>query len=323
MAQPGNLFDKYDANNIREDLSGMIYNISPEETPFMSNVGRENVSNTYFEWLTDALSAASTTNAQIEGDDATLDSRAATNRVGNYTQISRKVVGTSGTIEAVDSAGYRSRLAYDMAKASSELKRDVETALLYNQASVVGDSTTARKTAGLPTWLTTNVDKAGDGTNGALTSAPNGYVDTARGDGTQRTFTEQMLKDVIQSVWNAGGDPKIMMAGAHNKAVASTFTGIASNRMNRTTAEPFAIVAAADVFLSDFGRVAMIANRFQRSRDVFVLDPEYAGVAYLRNYQTKKLSVTGDNEKRMILVEFGLKVKNEGAHGIIADLLDS
>jgi hypothetical protein len=323
MAQPTNLFDKYDANNIREDLSGMIYDISPEETPFMSNVSRENVSNTYFEWLTDSLAAASTTNAAIEGDDATLDSRAPTNRVGNYTQISRKVVGTSGTIESVDSAGYKSRLAYDMARASSELKRDVETALLYNQASVIGDSTTARKTAGLPTWLTSNVSKAGDGSNGALTSAPNGYIDTARTDGTQRTFTEQMLKDVIQSMWSNGGDPRIMMAGAHNKTVASSFTGIQANRMNNTSAKPFAIVGTADVYLSEFGKVSMIANRFQRSRDVFVIDPEYAGVAYLRGYQTKKLAVTGDSERRMILVEFGLKVKNQAAHGIIADLLDS
>lgn len=119
MSQPTNLFDRYDGTKaVREDLANVIYNISPEDVPFMSSIGRENVSNTYFEWQTDALAAASTSNAVIEGDEATLDARVATNRVGNYTQISRKVVGVSGTVEAVDKAGMRSYLAYEMAKAA-------------------------------------------------------------------------------------------------------------------------------------------------------------------------------------------------------------
>ena len=151
MAQPTNLFDRYDATlSVREDLANIIYNISPEDTVFMSNVGRDTSKQTFTEWQTDALAAASTTNAQIEGDDASADSLAATNRVGNYTQISRKVVATSGTLESVDTAGYRSAMAYQLAKAASELKRDMETAILFNQAAVVGNATTARKTAGLP-----------------------------------------------------------------------------------------------------------------------------------------------------------------------------
>lgn len=325
MAQPSNLFDRYDGTNaVREDLANIIYNISPEDTVFMSNVGRENISNTFFEWQTDALAAASTSNAVVEGDEATLESRAATNRVGNYTQISRKVVGVSGTVEAVDKAGMRSRLAYDMAKASSELKRDMESILLFNQAAAVGNASTARKTAGLPAWLRTNVNYAtGDGGNPTMSSTDDGYPNAGRTDGTQRTYTETMLKDVIQQVWSEGGDPKIMMAGPHNKTVASSFTGIQANRMNNTSAKPFAIVGTADVYLSDFGRVSMVASRFQRERDVFVLDPQYASVAYLRNFQTKELSRTGDSEKRMILVEYGLKVKSEKAHGIIADVTTS
>ena len=131
MAQPSNLFDRYDnANSVREDLANVIYNISPEDTPFMSTIGRGSANQTYFEWQTDALAAASTTNAVIEGDEATLSALTATNRVGNYTQISRKVIGVSGTNEAVDKAGKKSEMAYQMAKASAELKRDMETALL-------------------------------------------------------------------------------------------------------------------------------------------------------------------------------------------------
>ena len=324
MAQPTNLFDRYDAtNSVREDLSNIIYNISPEDTVFMSNVGRDTAKQTYTEWQTDALAAASTTNAQIEGDDAAADSLAATNRVGNYTQISRKVVATSGTLEAVDTAGFRSAMAYQMAKAASELKRDMETALLFNQAAVAGNSSTARKTAGLPAWLRSNVSKASDGGNPTMSSTNDGYPNAARTDGTQRTFTETMLKDVIQSVWTNGGTPKLLLVGPFNKRTASGFAGIAAARFNVDGAKPSTIIGAADIYVSDFGNVSIVPSRFQRERDAFVVDPEYAAVSYLRNFQTADLSKTGDSEKKMIVVEYALKVRTEKAHGIIADLTTS
>ena len=324
MAQPTNLFDRYDATlSVREDLANIIYNISPEDTVFMSNVGRDTAKQTFTEWQTDALAAASTTNAQIEGDDASADSLAATNRVGNYTQISRKVVATSGTLESVDTAGYRSAMAYQLAKAASELKRDMETAILFNQAAVVGNATTARKTAGLPAWLRTNVSKASDGGNPTMSSTNDGYPNAARTDGTQRTFTETMLKDVIQSVWTNGGTPKLLMVGPFNKRIVSSFSGIAGLRFNVDGAKPSAIIGAADIYVSDFGNVSIVPSRFQRERDAFVVDPEYAAVSYLRNFQTNELAKTGDSQKKMILVEYALKVRTEKAHGGIYDLTTS
>ena len=324
MAQPTNLFDRYDATlSVREDLANIIYNISPEDTVFMSNVGRDTSKQKFTEWQTDALAAASTTNAQIEGDDASADSLAATNRVGNYTQISRKVVATSGTLESVDTAGYRSAMAYQLAKAASELKRDMETAILFNQAAVVGNATTARKTAGLPAWLRTNVSKASDGGNPTMSSTNDGYPNAARTDGTQRTFTETMLKDVIQSVWTNGGTPKLLMVGPFNKRTVSGFSGIAGIRFNVDGPKPSAIIGAADIYVSDFGNVSIVPSRFQRERDAFVVDPEYAAVSYLRNFQTNELAKTGDSQKKMILVEYALKVRTEKAHGGIYDLTTS
>ena len=323
MAQPTNLFDRYGGTKaVREDLANIIYNISPEDTPFMSSIGRENVGNTYYEWQLDQLAAASSSNAAIEGDDAGLDSRAATNRVGKYTQISRKVIGVSQTVEAVDKAGMKSYLAYEMAKASAEIKRDMESSLLANQAAVVGNSTTARRTAGLPAWLRTNFSKGSGGAEPTLSATNDGNPNAARTDGTQRAFTETMLGDAIQQVWAQGGDPKIAMFGPVNKRKSSSFAGIAANRMNQPsgTAKAFSIIAAADVYLSDFGKVSFVANRFQRERDAFVLDPEYASVAFLRNFKTEELAKTGDSTKKMIVVEYGLKVKTERSHAIIADL---
>lgn len=323
MSQTANTFDTFAAKGIRESLSNVIYNISPEETPFMSNIGRENVKNTYFEWQTDSLAAASTTNAQIEGDDvSSFDSTSATTRVGNYTQISNKTVLISGTLEAVDKAGRRSELAYQLAKRSAEIKRDMESTMLTNQAASAGSagvSTALRKTGSLLAFLKTNTDKGTGGADPVYTSSPN----ATRTDATAanlRTFTEAILKTVIQKVWASGGSPKLLMVGPVNKARVSGFAGIAEIRREVTGNRQATIIGAADVYVSDFGSVSVVPNRFQRERDAFVLDPEYASVAFLRPFQTVELAKTGDAEKRLITVEYGLKVNTEAAHGLAADL---
>jgi hypothetical protein len=316
MAIVGNTFTRYSAVGIREDLSNVIYNISPEETPFISNIGRESVKNTYFEWQTDSLAAASASNAALEGDDiSSFTAVTPTARVGNYTQISTKNVVISGTLEAVDKAGRRSEMTYQLAKLGSELKRDMESALLANQSPVAGNTTTARRTAGLPAWIKTNTSFGTGGANNAGISA--------RTDGTQRAFTEALLKNVIQQVWTAGGTPKMLMVGPFNKVAASGFTGIATRFRDVPAGQQAQIIGAADIYVSDFGTVNIVPNRFQRDRDAFVVDPDYASLAVLRPIQKMDLAKTGDAEKALLLVEYGLKVNNEAAHGIVADLTTS
>ena len=320
MAIVTNTFTRYSAIGIREDLSNVIYNISPEETPFISNVSRENVKNTYFEWQTDALDAASSSNAALEGDDiSSFSAVTPTARVGNYTQISRKDVIISGTLESVDKAGRRSELTYQLAKMGAALKRDMESSLLANQAAVAGNTTTARRTAGLPAWLTSNTDFGTGGADPTVGSTPT----AARTDGTQRAFTETLLKNVIAEVWTSGGTPKMLMVGAFNKQAASAFSGIATKFRDVPAGQQAQIIGAADVYVSDFGTVNIVPNRFQRARDAFVIDPEYASLAILRPIQQMELAKTGDAEKRLMLVEYGLKVSNQAAHGIVADLTTS
>ena len=317
MAIVSNTFTTFDAKGIREELSNVIANISPEETPFQSNVGSESISNTFFEWQTDSLAATDTTPV-INGDDvASFDATSATTRLGNYTHIRRRTVIVADNLEAVDKAGRDSELAYQLAKRGKELKRDIEATLLANNARVAGNSSTAPETAGLGAWIATN-DSVGTG--GA---APTGDGTDARTDGTQRAFTEAMLKDVMQQTWSAGGNPSVLMVGPFNKHAVSAFTGIAAQRYQAPSDSPTTIIGAADVYLSDFGSVTVVPNRFQRDRDAFVLDPEYASVCYLRPIQQVELAKTGDAEKRMVIAEFGLKVMNEAAHGIIADLTTS
>lgn len=317
MAIVSNTFTTFDAKGIREELSNVIANISPEETPFQSNVGSESISNTFFEWQTDSLAATSTTPV-INGDDvASFDATSATTRLGNYTHIRRRTVIVADNLEAVDKAGRDSELAYQLAKRGKELKRDIEAVLMANNARVAGNTSTAPETAGLGAWIATNDNF---GTGGA---SPTGDGTDARTDGTQRAFTEAMLKDVMQKTWSAGGNPSVLMVGPFNKQAVSAFTGIAAQRYQAPSDSPTTIIGAADVYLSDFGSVTVVPNRFQRDRDAFVLDPEYASVCYLRPIQQVELAKTGDAEKRMVIAEFGLKVMNEAAHGLIADLTTS
>jgi hypothetical protein len=311
-------FRTYAAIGLREDLSDIIYNIAPTDTPFMSTVGKTKATAVYHEWQTDSLAAAAA-NAAVEGADASTATLSPTTRVGNRTQISQKTVGVTGTLQAVDKAGRKSELAYQLSKASSEIKRDMEFTLLNNTVQSNGTAgSTARVLGGLQTWLATNGDFGSGGSAGSSGT-------TARTNGTNRTFTETELKTVIKEVFESGGSPKILMVTPAHKQTVSAFAGIAAQRYMAPSDAPTTIIGAADIYLSDFGSVSVVPNRFMLSGNsanevAFVLDPEYAAVAYLRPFQTIELAKNGDSDRTQLLVEYTLEVKNEAAHGIIADL---
>ena len=315
-------YQTYDSIGLREDLTDTIYDISPTDTPFMSGSARGSAKATLHEWQTDALEAVDGSNAHIEGDDiAAFPAVVPTVRVGNYTQISRKLVLVSGTLDTVDKAGRATEMAYQLAKRSKELKRDMETIALANEGGVAGDSTTARVTAGLGAWVKTNTNfNADTGLDPTYTS---GVPDAGRTAGTPRAFTEVILQDVVQQVWASGGDMVNLMLGPFNKQEMSAFTGIATKTFNRDAEVPTAVVAAADVYVSDFGVLSVFANRFQRERDGWVWDPAFTSFNFLRPFMSTPLAKTGDAEKRMLLVEWALKVRNEAALGLAADLTAS
>ncbi len=289
MAVPSNTYLRYTSIGVREDLSDVIYDISPTDTPIMSSIGKSKATNTLHEWQTDALAAATTNNALIEGDDATAASISPTVRLTNFTQIVGKTVQISGTLEAVDKAGRKSEKAYQLSKAASEIKRDIETILTANQAKSNGTATSAaRKMGALLSWITSNVSKGSAGTN------PTGDGTDVRSDTTTRTFLESMLQSVAQQIFSNGGTPKLLVVPPGLKATTSGFAGVAAQRYV-TGAEPTTIVAAAGAYLSDFGLISIVADRFMRSVDALVLDPEYAALAYLRPFQTNDLARTGDS----------------------------
>ena len=307
-------FTAHSAIGQREDLTDVIYDISPTDTPLLNTLARGKATAVFHEWQTDTLAAATTANAAVEGADASSATLAPTTRLGNYTQIVQKTIQVSGTLDSVNKAGRKSEKAYQLARASNELKRDIETILLSNQARSAGDSSTARKLGSMLSWIKTN------GVFGVGGANPATIGQSTRTDGTVRTFTEQLLKDVIRSVYAAGGSPKVLLVGAAGKQKTSSFAGIAAQRYMAPADAPTTIIGAADVYLSDFGPVSVVPDRFMRDRDALVLDPEFAAVAYLRPFATNELAKTGDSDKTQILAELTLEMRNESAHGGVFDL---
>ena len=306
MAAPTNTFLTTAAIGNREDLSDAIYRISPTATPTLSRAAKTKATNTLHEWQVQELAAAAS-NKQAEGDDASAKSVTPTVRLTNRTQISTKTVIVSGSQQAMNSAGRKDELAYQLALASAEIKRDMETDL--TQLDVT--ATSPRQSRGLRGWVVDNVNRNG----GTLASYTGNTGYTA---GTQRAFTEAQIKDVLQQCFTAGGEPDMIMLPPAAKQTFSSFSGNAT-RMDKS--EDAKLYAAVDFYVSDFGTIEAVPNRFMATRDVFLLQSDKLAIAYLRPFFTKELAPTGDAEKREIIVEYTLECRAPKAHGAVYDIL--
>lgn len=330
MAQVSGTLDTYNTKGKAEDFRDAIYTIAVDTKPLLSSIGKsDGVKAKKHQWQTDALRAPAD-NAQIEGDEASFTLPAATVEVGNFTQISRETIVISGTNQAVKMYGRKDELKRQITKKADELVRDIERHNVgKNQASVAGTSAVAAQSASLSAWLTTNVSRGATGANGGY-QAGSGLVNAAT-DGTQRAFTEALYKTVMQACHQAGSQPTIAMMAPTQKVTFSGFAGIAVNRVDQTPERAMkkqaVILAGADIYQGDFGMQQIVSNPYMstalngRARDVFLIDPEYAEIGYLRRMETTPLAKTGDAEKRLMVCEWTLVVKNEAAHGVVADLL--
>jgi hypothetical protein len=315
MATPTNQFDSYDAVGIREDLSEIIVNITPEETPFFSKCKKTKATNTYHEWQTDELRAAAA-NINVEGDATTASARQATVRLGNYTQIIKGAVNIPDTDEGLNKAGRNREISYQVLKLGKELKRDVELALFANNAREAGSSGSAgRELAGLPSWIVTNIDEAGDATNAT------GDGSDARTDGTAAAFSQTRFDGVMQSIWEEGGTPDRVYLSAGQMNVALGFTGMNNQRstIGAAVGGTNAVVNAVDVYVTPWGTVEFVPSRLNRASDVFILQSDMFEVATLRPMKTTELAKTGDSTTRQIVTELTLVSKNEKASGAVYD----
>lgn len=324
MANPVGTFATYQAIGNREDLSDFIYNISPTEFPCMSMFKRSTASATKHEHQTDAYAASTAGGQVVEGNAASATTVTPTVRVFNYTEIQQKTLIISGTQNAVRHAGRKSELAYQIMKYSTDLKRNTEAAISGANGAAVGATGTARVSASLESWMSTNWTTQSSPTSAASEGFSASNLCTAPVDASvQVTVTEANVKAIIRQAWVQGGKPDVILVGPYNKVKVSGFTGILTNNIFQQAGGQAKIVAAADGYVSDFGTLKVVPSRFNRDRTLCVLDTSYWAVAYLRPWQTVPLAKTGDNEQRMIVAEYTLESRNQAASGKVADLATS
>jgi len=324
MANPVGTFQTYQAIGNREDLSNMIYNIAPTDTPFQSMAKRSKATSTKHEWQTDTLKAAAT-NAQVEGDTPSNTTVTPTTRLFNATQIASYAFQISGTQQAVNPAGRADELAYQLVKYGKTLKRDMEKDLTGNTAYAAGTSGTARVSGSLEAWMSTNWTTMSSATSAASPGFSTVGVVASTDATTQVTVTEANVKAVIAAAWNAGGEPDTIMVGKYNKQKLSGFSGLVgmTNNIFQKAQGQATLIAAIDAYQSDFGALKIIPNRFSRDRTISVLDMQYWAVAYLRPFQSFPLAKVGDSDQRQILVEYTLESRNEAASGKVVDCATS
>lgn len=308
MAKVTNAFDTYSATSDREDLSNIIYNISPMQTPFMSSIGKRSIKNVVFDWQTEVLASPVAT-GELEGFELSRSASVGTTRVSNVAMISKRDATVSGSQESSDPAGKRSEMAHQLAIMSKALKRDMEEALCRNGAKTTGSASVARVTGGFESWITSNDSRGSGGASTGGGAAPT--------DGTQRDLTEGLLKDVLELCFQNGGEPSLAICGPHNKQVISGFTG---RSQARQMIDANTVEASVSIYSSDFGELKIVPSNRSRERSLLLVDPEYAKVSYLRDFKTVDIATIGDAVTKMIVVEYGLEVSNEAAHGVVADL---
>src|SRR6185312_1867871 len=243
-------------SNVREDLEDVIWLLDPMDTWALSNLDRVGADATYHEWLSDNLAAAAS-NIVREGDDATFSTAVPASRLGNYEQIFNKTFVVSDTLEEVKKAGRSSETGRLGTKLLKELKRDMEFAIVGNQASSAGGSATGRSMAGMESWIagpTTTGTTAGNAvvttTNGTATTPgfATGTVAAPTDGATTGALTEGTLKAALQGAWTAGGDPRVILAPAVGKAYIDSFSGIATRFVDSSPRAQATIIGAANMY---------------------------------------------------------------------------
>lgn len=318
MAKVANAYVTYNAVGNREDLSNAIYNIDPFDTPIMSMARRRNVKNRTFDWQTEFLPAADPNNAQQEGFVNVNAAGQPTVRLTNVTQISKRDATVSGSQEASDAAGKGSEMAHQMALKSKILKCDMELIMSGRQPLVAGDDVTptARNTEAICHFIARAADKSANASAavvGYKTGLPAVATDAfaAVAGGNQIAMSETMVGDAMQQAYTLGGQPTMFIVPPAIKRTVSTFNGRDTTQVLVGRTE---VVATVDVIATDFGRIKVMPSRWLPSDAALLLDPQYLAVSFFRNFRQTPLAKTGDAEVRMILVEWGIEMRNPLAH---------
>ena len=313
MAQITNSFATFNSSRVREQLMDKIWNVSVSETPTLALIGKESVDGPFVEWLNDAFRAGASNKVE-QGNTATPTARTNVTRYSNRTQISEDVMSITGTQQAAEKAGGKDEVAYQRTKSMMEVKKDIEFGCLQNTTAITAAGGTAPQARGFLGFIATNTSKGASGVD------PNPLSNTAPTDGTQRAFTETLFKDVLKLMFDNGSPDMNNIYALIPSAQRSTFDGFLAGQTRFDKAEDKTLTATLEVYIGPFGRVKAVNARHMRSREVFLINRDYAKLGTLRKMNAKPLGVRGDAYEEQVNCEWTLIVNNEKAHGAVRDL---
>lgn len=299
----------------REDLEDVIWDLYAEDTWALTNLDKTEATGVFHEWLTDVLEAA-TANIQLEGDQNSIATAVIPTRLGNYCQISSKTILVSRTQERVLKAGRSSELQRLSLKKMRELKQDMEKAIVSNQGSAVGAANTARSSAGMESWISTNIIKSTSTSDYLSTGFSGGTVASATTNGsTTGALSEGSFTAALEDSWSAGGMASVILTNATQKAVINGFAGVATKNIDMSVgaAKQHAIIGASDLYVSSFGNHQIVLHRYVRSSVVLCVDPSYWALAFLDRPFVEPRAKSQDGEIRWMGTEFTLVSRNEKA----------
>ena len=278
----------YAAVGNKDDMSDIITNISPDDTPLFSRIGRTKATATTHEWLEDDLGEPRA-NKQPEGYTYTTEAVGPRTRLNNYTQIMHRGIHVTKTQEVVLKYGLKSETAYQMQKTLKELAFDCEKALIEQDTKIFGSMSEARQFGGLPYWIVTNNFTASGG---------------------KLTFDE--INNALEQTWNVGGKPTILLVSPRSKRIISTFTAGHTKYMDGNKTRR--LTQMISVLETDFGTLQCLVDRFMQPDTVYGLSPEYMKKAFLRPFNTADMPEIADLHQKYINGEWTLEMRAEKAH---------
>lgn len=315
---------------INEDVMNQIWDISNVPLPFTDRCGMDQIGNALATWTQDRLADPDLTNAEIDGVDNVKNNATGGKRVGNHSQISTKAVSVTTRARNSNTIGRSDELAYQVSRRQIELRRDREAIYLNNQASVADDGdTVAGSLGGLPSWIETNFSIGGTGTIGGYSTTTG--LTVAYLEGTAAAMSEATLRDIIEKVYDEGGEVGVFMSQPRTIRLLSEYMFTDTARVatlqsdQGKSGEKATALGSVNYYVSDFGTLELVPNRLQpfETADVglaFLLDFSLIRVGTLAGYRTEPLAKTGLADKRQMSVDGTLKVLNEEGLGMYADI---
>jgi hypothetical protein len=311
-----NTYTVYEVIGKKEDVSDVISNISPTDTPFQSMIGKESISNVLFQWQEDTLANAAA-NAQYDGFDASEVAASPTTLRENYSQILAKAIKVAATTDATSRYGRAKETAYQLSKRGAELKRDLEFVLTNAQAGGSGVLSNVTVTS-IGNVASVTADAART-MKSAQAQVDASLLNTTGGSGT--AMTETLLNTTLQELYTAGANPKYLMIPPGEALNLSTYLANTTWGTRQIEHEngnsPMKIVNVVDVYQSPFGEVKVILNRFMVNTDHLVFNPSDWKLCVLRAWERVPLAKIGDSERHMIVGEYSLKHANYKASAVV------